>query len=243
MKDPFVTVVTFLWDDPERDKTHSYKFGPEHVVILRNMVRRHLTIPHEFVCVSDKSHPLLKDEKIRRVPLDISTHVPNTVFARLFMRHPNIACHLGKRILSLDLDCIICGNMDDIVGRTEDNVLWHNPNYGLPRRAFYQTSIQLFSAGARSELWSDFSPEWTPKWANRRRFGGAEQAWVSERLDWDEAYWDGSHGVYGAGRGEGKGPRKVLPENAKIVFFPGGNRAPHLPETQAEYPWCKEFYK
>jgi len=239
MKDNFLTVVTFLWDDPERDKTHSYKFGPEHVVILRNMVKRNLTIPHEFVCVTDTPFEV---HGIRIVDLDKTKHVSGTVFARLMMRKPDIAATLGRRILSLDLDCVVVGSLDDIAGRTEDAVFWHNPNFGLPRRAFYQTSIQLFDAGARSQLWTHFDPETSVPLANRR-FGGAEQAWVSEMLDWDEANFDAEFdGVYGAARGTGIGVREALPDNAKIVFFPG-NRIPSQPETQAEYPWVGEFYK
>lgn len=239
MKDDFLTVTCFLWTDPTRkSRGHDYTFTPDHVVILRNMVARHLTIPHEFVCVTDKP---FRAEGIRCVPLDMTKHVPGTVFARLMLRRPDIGGYLGKRICNLDLDCVVVGSLDDIVGRSEDSVFWRNPNYPAPGRAFYQTSIQLFTAGARSELWNDFDPTWTPTWVNRR-YGGAEQAWVSERLSWDEAHWDESHGIYGAGRLGGKGVYSELPDNARIVFFPG-NREPSQPETQAKHPWIKEHYR
>lgn len=258
MKNDFLTVTTCLWSDPERDKIRSYKFTPAHVVILRNMVKRNLTIPHEFVCLTNTEEyaQALHRQGIRTVPLDMtsehSKHVPGTVLARLMLRRPDIGGLLGRRIVSLDLDIVIVGNIDAIFGRDEDNVLWRNPNF-VPgeRRAFYQSSIQLFDAGARSFLFTDFHPAYAkppyshPKfpWWNRR-FGGAEQAWFSERLSWDEAYWDASHGIYGAGRlgDTAQGAGSELPENARIVSFPG-NREPSQAEVQAAHPWVREHYR
>jgi hypothetical protein len=233
-----ISVCTFLWTDPTRPAHgHDYAFTPDHVLILRNMVARHLTLPYEFVCVTDRPFDA---DGVRCLKLDMTTHVPGTVYARLMMRRPDIGGYLGRRILSLDLDCVITGSLDSIVDRPEDAVFWRNPNYGLPRRAFYQTSIQLFTAGARSELWTDFDPVHTPRWVNRR-FGGAEQAWASERLSWDEAYWDENDGIYGAGRLGGNGVYTELPENARIVFTPG-NRIPSQLETQEKHPWISRFY-
>lgn len=237
----FITVVCFLWTDQERRR--DYVFGGEHVLTLKRMVDRNLTVPHEFVCVCDNPPPadIAKQMGIRFVRLDPVKHVPGTVFVRLMMRKPNIGGVLGRRILCLDLDCVIVGNIDHLVLRPEPSVFWRNPNYGQPGRAFYQTSIQLFTAGSHSELWTDFDPLVTPTWVNRR-FGGAEQAWVSERLSWDLPTFADSDGIYGAGRLGGNGVYTELPKDARIVFTPG-NREPSQPETQAKHPWIKEYYK
>ena len=241
-----LTVTTFLWSDPARHR--SYKFGAEHVAILRNMVARNLTIPHEFVCVCSWDFvDALRSEDVRCVGIDGRKHVPGSCFVRLMLRRPDIASVLGPRILNLDLDCVIVDSLDLLVSRTEECVWWRNPNFadGSASRAFYQTSIQLFDAGSHSELWTEFDPKETPRWVNRR-FGGAEQAWVSERVPWDEPYWDDSDGIYGAGRlfkGKvDKGVTTELPENARIVFLPG-DRAPHQPETQEIHPWIKDHYR
>lgn len=211
-------------------------FTHDHVRVLRNMVKRHLTLPHRFICVTDDS---ISD--IDTVPLDWTKHVPGTVFMRLMQHNPEwCRANLGERVLSLDIDIVLTGNIDHIAGRDEDIVLWHNPNFPQPGRAFYQSSVQLFSAGARPELWTDFNPEETPKWVNWR-FGGAEQAWISERLCWQEAYFDHRDGIYGAGRLGGKGIYTELPANACIVSFPG-KREPSQPEVQEKHPWVKEHY-
>jgi hypothetical protein len=206
------------------------------------MVSRHLSRPFEFICITDQP---FQADGIRFVQLDWTKHVPGTVFARLMLHHPRIGGVLGRRILNLDLDCVIVNSLDPIVDRDEAAVFWRNPNFPQPQRAFYQTSIQLLTAGARSELWRDFNPNETPKWVNRR-FGGREQAWVSERLPWTEAHWTDKDGIYGAGRlfkgRMGDGVRTELPENARIVAFPG-DRIPSQSEVQKSHPWILEHYR
>ena len=232
-----LTVVCFFWRD--RSRRRSYTFTPEHVRIWDRMVARHLTIPHRRVCVTHR--PDLIDF-METAQLDPAKHVPGTCFVRLMLRRPDFGDILkADRILSLDLDCVIVDSLDPLVSRTEDAVFWRNPNYPQPRRAFYQTSIQLFTPGARSQLWTDFDPVETPKWVNRR-FGGAEQAWVSEKLPWDEAYWTDADGIYGSMRLGGAGVGTELPNNARIVFFPG-YREPSQPEMMQRHPWIEENYR
>lgn len=230
----------------------NYRFTHDHVRILRNMVERNLTIPHRFVCVTDQDI-----DDIETVRIDWQKHVPGTVFVRLMQRRPDYGEIIGgDRIFNLDIDVVITGNIDDIVSRTEPSVWWRNPNFGQPRRAFYQSSIQLFNAGHHSALWSDFDPIWTPQnmrfrepWKKpqsvNHRFGGAEQAWISERISWDEPFWDESHGIYGAGRlfnGEQDGGvQSELPDNARIVSVPG-DRIPDQPEVMERHRWIKNHY-
>jgi hypothetical protein len=242
MIDNFVTVTTFLWRDPAR--VRGYKCEPQHVVTLRNMVQRHLTVPHEFVCVTNRRDwaDTLEAHGIRTAPLDVTKHVPGTCFVRLMLRHPHIAALLGKRIFNLDLDVVITGNIDELLLHPAKNVWWKNPNYPAPKRSYFQTSVQLLTAGTLTELWRDFDPKETPKWVNRR-FGGAEQAWVAERLNWeDQAIWTEEDGIYGSMRLGGKGVGSELPENARIVSFPG-DRSPWQEEMRQAHPWLASHYR
>ena len=78
-----------------------------------------------------------------------------------------------------------------------------------------------------------------------RRFGGFEQAWLSEILPWDEAYFDDKDGIYGAGRLGDANPESMveteLPDNARIVVLPG-NRAPHQAHVQEKHRWIAGAY-
>lgn len=244
-----ISVVCYFWVDAARRR--SYQISPENVRIWNNMVERNLTLPHRRICVTHR--PDLIDF-METVPLDSSKHVPGTCGVKLMQWRSDIAPVLGERIISMDVDCVITGNIDHIVGRTEDAVFWRNPNYEKGgRRGYYQGSMQLLTAGARPFLYDDFDPKRTPLWLNRR-FGGFEQCWLSERLntsypdagdEWAEASWGEEDGVYGAGRmfrdQMGKGVQTELPDNARIVFTPG-DRSPDQPQVQKLHPWIKEHY-
>lgn len=244
-----LTVAAFFWTDPARRR--SYQITPDDVRIWDRMIARNLTVPHRRVCITHR--PDLIDF-METVPIDPAKHVPGTCLVKLMVHRPDAAEFLGERILLMDVDVVVTGNLDPLVQRDEPAVWWRNPNYVTGgRRGFYQGSMQLFTAGARSFLWSDFNRSMLP--IVNRRFGGAEQAWISERLNtswpepgwqWSDAYWTEADGVYGAGRlfngRMGEGVQTELPENARIVFTPG-DRAPSQPGVQEAHPWMKEHYK
>lgn len=245
-KNDHITFASFLWKDKARQR--SYSFDVEHVLILRSMLQRNCTLGHELAVItnSEAIAGRLAKEDVRCVPLDESKHVPGTCAVKLMARRPDIGGILGRRIALLDLDIVITGNVDEIFSRADPCVFYRNPNYEAGgRRAFYQGSIQLFTAGQHSFLYTEFDPNVTPALASRR-FGGMEQAWISERLDWNEPYWDASHGIYGAGRifrdKQDNGVVAELPENAKIVVCPG-DRAPWQEEMQKSHPWIVEHYR
>lgn len=234
-----ISVTTFLWTDAHRQR--DYMFGPEHVVILRNMVARHLKLPHEFVCITDREFIA---EGIRCIPLDDRTHVPGTCGRKLTVWAPDAGDRIGKRILSLDLDMVIVDDITPLVDRPEPNIMFRNPNYvDGGRRAFYQGSIQLMTANARPKVWKAFFHPHA-KYIVNRRFGGFEQAWLSEMLPWDLPSWSFEDGIYGAGRiGDWTDKNVVdeLPEGARIVVFPG-NRTCDQPHVMAKHGWIAEHY-
>jgi hypothetical protein len=232
-----LVVTTYFWSD--KDRRRDYTFNHDHVRILRNMVARNLSIPHRFVCVTDD-----EIDDIETVKLDWSKHVPGTVFIRLMQHRRDYADIIGAdRVLNLDLDMVVVGSLDHIASRPEPSVWFRNPNFPSPKRAFYQSSFQLFTPGAHPELYEDFDPKETPNWVNWR-FGGAEQAWISERLPWDLPYIDHREGIYGAGRiGDWNSDQTCnLPDNACLITFPG-NRMCDQPEVMAKFPWIEEHYR
>lgn len=245
-----LTIAAYFWVDPARKR--SYQLTPEDVRIWDRMIARNVTIPHRRICITHR--PDLIDF-METVPLDCTKHVPGTCMVKLMHWRTDIAPILGERICVMDIDCVVTGNLDQILSRTEQVVLWANPNYVEGgRRGFYQGSMQLLTAGAMPFLWDDFDPRNSMRTLNRR-FGGAEQCWISERLNtawpaagwkWNEPHWTEADGVYGAGRlfggRMGEGVTTELPENARIVFTPG-DRAPSQPETQTAHPWMKEHYR
>ncbi|MCK9549122.1 hypothetical protein [Aquamicrobium sp.] len=240
-----ITVASFLWFDGARQR--SYQFSADDIRIWKSMVSRDLTVPHRIVCVTHR--PDLVEDFIETIPLDTAKHVPGTCCVKLQAHKPGGVAKEGERVLLMDIDCVVTGNLDPLVTMDEPYRFWHNPNFERGgRRGFIQGSLQLFTVGATECLWRDFDPRTTPGWYNRR-FGGAEQAWISERLntaypdagwEWNVPTFTDADGIYGAGRlvnGKmGNGVQSELPENARIVFFPG-DRAATQPQVQAVHPW------
>ena len=250
-----LTVCSFYWIDPHRSTKRSVGLTHDDVRIWNSMVGRHLSVPHKRVCVTHR--PDLIDF-MDTIPLDMEKHVPGSCLVKLQAHKVNGIAREGDRVLLMDIDCVVTGTLDPLVDRDEPFVGWKNPNHdpATPdgrRRGFYQGSMQLFTVGATEFLWNDFDPKSTPSWLNRR-FGGAEQCWISERLntsypeqgwEWDRPCWTEADGVYGRGRlfnGKmGKGVQTELPANARIVFTPG-DRSPSQPGFMDNNPWAKEHY-
>jgi len=238
-----LTICTFLWHDDRAKCRGIYEYTPYHIRRTKRQVDKYLTIPHDFVVVTDNLEAFKDDADIRAVELDKTTFVPGTRFAKLMLWREDIADIIGERIGYIDLDCVITRSLDSIFNRTEDVVLWRNPNYGMNRRARYNTSIILLDAGARPHLYDKFNPDKHPR-RLRKIWGGTDQAWVSSQLSvTDEAYWTSDDGVYGAGRLKDivPGAGTELPQNARIVFFPGP-REPGMPEIQKIHPWIKDYF-
>lgn len=241
-------VCCFLWFDPLSPRRDVYTYDETHVRRLKAQIEPNLSIPHEFICVSDR--PIAG---IKTIPIDWQTHVPGTRFSKLQMFRTSGPL-AGKRLLYLDLDCVVTGSLDPLVDRDEDLVLWRNPNYGAPLRALYNTSMILHNAGTRPLFWhlvANNLDEWkrkTPEetWAyiqQKTGYGGTDQALISYYANpAGEAHWTDADGVYGAGRlGDVvAGAGAVLPDNARIVFTPG-RRTPWTEEFRSKHPWAERF--
>lgn len=241
-------VACYLWRDPEWKHSGSFVYGPEHVRMLQKSVAKHLRLAHEFVCVTDRPEWFADDKDIRVVALDNATHVPGREWAKLMTFHPNgPELFGGDRILQLDLDAIICGNIDMIAMRKERIVLWRNPAripWDAPDkftgRAYHNGSIIFHRLGTAPHVWEWFVDN-TQEIVGKLR---DTQAWMAVCLGRDLPYWDQNDGIYRLERDDtpGSGIRGALPENARIVFFPGSEHKPWLPQVRERWPWIADYW-
>lgn len=237
-----ISVTTFWWTDKTVAHKARYTYGIEDVLAVKRGFDRFLSLPHEFVCVTDKPERFAGVEGIRAVPLDRTTWVDGTRYAKLMIFRPDIASVIGERIFYTDLDVVPVRSLDPVVGRDEDLVLFRNPNRTFSgRRSFYNTSVMLIRAGTRTEFWSKFDPKTTPT-QMKKITSGTDQAWVSHLASQEEAYWDHSHGIIGAGRLGDKFPNTatVLPDDARLVLFPG-NRHLSQKAVRDKHPWLNDY--
>lgn len=232
-----LTIATYFWSDPA--SRHKFAYTADDVRLLKSMVRRHLTVKHDFAVITDTPHAFDGDRDIRAILMNKGTHVPGTCFARLFTFHPMGEFFIGERVLQIDLDSVPVGNMDHLVERGEDLVLWRNPgrvpwdNPSKPGRPFYNTSFLLHRCGTMPRLHQEFNPK-NPGCRD-------DQWWLSDQLGPQMPYWDASHGLYRLGRDDtpGSGVNGVLPENAACVTFPGSGGKPS-DEVRRDNAWIDQ---
>lgn len=112
----------------------------------------------------------------------------------------------------MDLDCVIGGPLDPIFDREDDIILFK----GTMRNRPYNGSLLLMSAGARPQVYNDFTEKAAAEAG--RLFCGSDQAWLMHKLGPNEKVWDDRDGVYWFG-----GAYRTRRDRAepRILFFPG----------------------
>jgi hypothetical protein len=182
------------------------------------------------------------DAAITAIPIDWTTHVPRTCYVRLMTFHPDGAAIFGERILQLDLDTMIVGNLDAIASREEDLILWRNSCWGpaFPSRAFYNTSVLSHRCGTEPYIWRQCA-RMTEAACRALK---DDQWYLSAVVGKEAPYFDGARdGVYRIAREDtpGSGVWGALPKNARIVTFPGSEGKADNPRVRAGNPWIREF--
>ncbi len=230
-----LTVVTFLWFEPDGRHNHLYVYDAGYVNRLRSMLGRHLHLPHELVCVTDDAAGI--DPRVRIVPMPAEVRGLPGFFQRLILFRPDAAEIFGKRTLLMDLDVVILRDITPLVDRPEDFVAWEPRLYHMNKGQYsrYNGGFILMNAGARPQVWQQFSLEQAQRVLSTKHEGCVDdQSWISHILGPDEAVWPWD--------GDVRSVRATsTPEAARVVFF-NGPRSPSMAEMQAEYPWIVKHW-
>jgi len=166
--------VVCLWIKGKGERAYTV----EYVERLRNMVARHLSLSHRFVCMTD-TPDLLPDGVEGLAVKRPRTLMPWWLKLKLFCG----GMGWTGRLLYLDLDVLVVGSLDDIATFPAPFALLPDmaPNFAGSARApwlkvihRYNSSVMIHDAGARPQLWSD----WNVSVAYRLR---SDQDWIAER--------------------------------------------------------------
>ena len=236
-----LTVICWKWSQSK----YRSKFGPHQVHKLRNMLERNLQIPHRFVCITDDARGL----DVETIPLwefpevNVRQGKPNC-YRRLRVFDKDAKDWLGKRIMSIDLDVVITGDITEIVDRPDEEfIIWGD----TAKNTAYNGGFWLMDAGARSQVWEQFTPD-APSITASQKMVGSDQAWISYMLGPNERKWTTQDGVYSfrnhVSRKQAKGrtaPVNGLADDARIVFF-HGHYDPWDTKIQRQHPWIRHFY-
>lgn len=236
-------IVLWKW------KGHNRTFEPDHVNIMCCMLRRNLqNYPHRIICVTDDPGGIHECET---APLWIDhsglengsgRHLPSC-YRRLKLYDKNTQLDLGiekgDRILSLDLDTLITGDIRDIV-RTEGLFVgWELRGAHHPR--VFNGSLQMFDAQTLQEIWSEFDPKTSILKAGHAGYKGSDQAWLSYNLvnregtvglKWPEvSSWPLQNRIQG-----------ILRRDNRIIFFHGSTK-PWDEAAQKATPWVSRYWR
>ncbi len=186
------------------------KYSPEYVGRLESAVRRHLSVEHEFVCLTDRPNEV--DCTSLEIPLKLKSWWGKVaLFSDI----------IPERILFFDLDTVITGNIDDFA-KYEGELALIKPFY---RDTGYASGVMNIGPMAHQKAWNLFSKD--PKKAIAYCKKHAEPAWNHGDQRWLEFsakgahYWQDllpgqlvSYKVHCQQQGK-------LPDNARILCFHG----------------------
>lgn len=144
-------------------------YNPTWVEKLKNSVQRNLTIEHNFICFSDCDVPC------NRIPLD---PIDYGFWSKMQMFKPGI---FKDPVLYIDLDTVICQNIDDIIHAVKDQkfVMWYDNDKKV------HSSACMYWNGDYSFLWELYKSKPLSYWKNLYHtpllYG--DQAIISENTD------------------------------------------------------------
>ncbi len=239
-----LTFVSWRWQPPQGYRS---TFGPETVYALRDMLARHCAIPHRFVCVTDQPQALPGIETIPLWNECSQMHSPigrsyPSCYRRLKLFAKDAGGVPGDRLVSIDLDTVIVGDVTPLFSRTEDFVIWGETDF--PKTQWYCGSLWMLTKGKRPQVWSQFNEQTSPGIAMKAGCRGSDQGWIAYVLGKHEATWGRNDGVYSFRKHISKVPSYALPEGARLVAFhgkedPWGYKSMQIPWVREHYPQLK----
>lgn len=235
-----IHAISWKWSSP----TYKHKFSAEHVNAHARMVRRNYDGGLRQVCVTDDPASI----EIETFPLwgdfaGLSNNAGGeypSCYRRLKLFDPRTQAALGispgDRVVSLDLDMVVTGDLNPLWDRNEPFVGWAVKNRFHGR--VFNGSMWMFRAGAFPEIWADFHPEKSPQIARDAGYLGSDQAWMSYMVGADQAGWTREDGIYT--RMEVKAKR-VPPHDCRVVMFHGSLK-PWQAIASGDAEWAKQYW-
>lgn len=222
--------TTYLWGD---------KYGATDVMKLRNSIRRNTKEDHQFVLITDRMIEM-HGVRVLQIPSeDIAlTRMPGC-FARLRLfdlewqrrnLFPN-PVQPGDRIVNIDLDTVIVGNVDSCFHDNADFKILQGANAANP--CPYVGAIFQLRPGSCTRVWGEF--KFNPNLPEMPVYEFPDdQGWLSIKapgaVEWQAGK---ASGIYAFQKPGWPAGTTVLPDGAKIVTFIGWRK----PGAFTGLPW------
>lgn len=125
-------------------------YGREYVENLRDALKRHLSVPYKFVCISDH------EDVIDGVDMILTPTTDNGWWQKINLFKPNM---FKGRVLYLDLDVVITNTLDPIVQSVGELVMIENfgPNKS---QSGHNSSCMVWTPSSKTEdIYNKFDPQ------------------------------------------------------------------------------------
>ncbi len=225
------------------------KFTPDYVNNLYHMVKRNITLPFRFFCVTEHSEGV--DPAVEILPLPDFKEPPERYlrFCRAWRKLALLDApyhDLKGKIMFLDLDVVVIGNIDCFFSYSDKLAIIEN--WSQPGRLIGQSSVFCFEMGKYKHLLDKYRDHQLEVINSHR----TEQVYITRELgeenfdyfpdDWCKSFK--FHCMPGGIMNSFKTPTHI-PENARIIVFHGNPNPPDAIAGRwgAKVPWYKKWYK
>ena len=176
MKQAPVNVICMKWGT---------KYTSKDVNVLHSMVKRHLTIPYRFVCLTDDRNGISEEVECFDLPnIDVPAAKDVSPWRKLGMFSEEIGDLSGKALF-LDFDIVIVDYIDCFF--TFSNKFTIIENWTQKGRGIGNSSVYCYTIGAHSDViqyYRNHIEEVTDQYSN-------EQIYLSRKIG-DIDYWPAS---------------------------------------------------
>ncbi len=165
-----VNVVCMKWGD---------KFGSWYVNKLYNMVKRNLTIPFRFWCITDNCEGITEEVSIVNLP-EFIVHGIGGRYKKLLI-FDNDIFKFKNTVLFLDLNTIILDNIDCFFSIPGEFLIIKNWLQS-PGNGKFSSAVMRFEPDVYEILWSEFlnaRPDRNENNHHGRHWNVHDQGWIS----------------------------------------------------------------
>ena len=236
-------IVLWKWTQPNE----RVSYDSHHVNVMASMINRNVTIPHRVVCVTDQDSGISECETFHlwsdfsNLVNATKAHLPSC-YRRLklydFKTQQDLGIDRGDRVVSIDLDAVVCGSLDRLLQKEGRFVGWELK--GAQHPTVFNGSFQMFTSGDLQEIWSEFNPATSPRECFLKGWLGSDQSWLSMNLI-------GREGSVAVGWPEvASYPLQVrlagMYAKTKIMFFHGRIK-PWFPQVVKDSPFIDRYWR
>jgi hypothetical protein len=201
-------------------------FTAQYVTRLKSMADRALPA-HRFVCLTDRAAELPDSVETIKIPSVVGAYA---WWAKLQLFNPVL--ELSGRVLYLDLDVLLVGDMGPIIGYPSDFALAPDTASFQPRDGRqcvhrFNSSVMVWDHGCNHELYCDWKPEVTKRlWGDQDWIGAQRPGAASMPAEWFP-------------RLSSLGSRQGWPKSAKVVLC----KKPKNEQAVQVFPWFDEAWQ